>query len=135
MRKSVNTDDIETSIKTEPFTITWPAGLDMKPIHTVEVSATRSVHVYDDQIPEYVDSYGKTISARVVYKVVTVITKTGRMVNTADDRYHNRVGGSAFTSLLDARLWIEQYSREIQPKTKTVTQKVKVEINGDEDED
>lgn len=132
-RKQAESNETETTVKATKYQIAWPQELlDIQPIMTVEVSAHRTALVYatkewfhpNQGQPYRIDGY----------KVIFVITKTGlRPQNDNDERYYHR-GDKLYEDLLDVKLAIQDYSTLCQPKTKTVTQKVKVEVNGDDEE-
>lgn len=134
-RKEVNNNVIETAINTEPFTMEWPKELDIQPVFTVKVTPTRSALVYEDkQLTAH--QPGTDIVERNGYRVVFVITKTSLppMTDGVEAWNYNRGRvGEFYASLLDVRLALQAYSIANRPKTKTVTQKVKVEVNGDEE--
>lgn len=133
-RKNVENNETETKVKAVKYEIAWPMELDrIQPIMRVEVSATRTALVYETKEwfhPNHGGHYQLD-----GFKIVYVITKTGLRPQgqESDDRFYYHRGDKFYTNMLEVKLAIQDYSLLCQPKVKTVTQKVKVEVNGDDE--
>lgn len=135
-RNNVENNETETKVKAAKYEIEWPPQLDdIKPLMVVPVSATRSAHVYHDR-ELHTPNVGEHFTEEG-YRIRFVLNKTGAPPQNDDhySRYGSYRGDAAFYSnLLAVKMAIQDYSIACQPKTKTVTQKVKVEVGGDDEE-
>ena len=135
-RKQTENNETETKVKAIKYEIAWPPQLnEIQPFLVVPVSATRSAHVYKGR-RLHIPQHGEHFTEEGFY-IRFVINKTG-VPPQGDDGMHRygwyRGEDQFYASLYAVKMAIQDYSTLCQPKVKTVTQKVKVEVGGDDEE-
>ncbi|QIG66879.1 hypothetical protein EVB41_049 [Rhizobium phage RHph_TM3_14A] len=134
-QKETNHSEIDTAIKADRFQIDWPEELQIEPLFKVQISPTRSIWVYEQTQLQAMNGVVDTLSG---YQMETIITKTG-LPPVKEDIEHAKYGHydspkKWVRTLLEVRMTIQAASTAAMPRTKTVTQKVKVVLGGDDED-